>query len=292
MDFYRVIGLEKEPFSTSPDPDFLYLTHEHDLALTNLLIELRLRRGLSVILGEIGTGKTTLSRKLITELGDREGFVVHSVLNPAFESEKHFLISLIQNFQVPLDDGMVLNDMTLAEMRDAFEKYLFKAGTEEGKIVTLIIDEAQKLSIETLEALRILLNYETNEFKLLQIVLLGQLEFYSKLLKVQNFYDRIDFKFTLNPLGFEMAKRMIEFRVKQAGYNKNRALFDEEAMHEIYTYTKGYPRVMIKICHNCLRELLVDGNKEHVDREIASKAIRKDKAAKWQEKAAQQNTSY
>lgn len=292
MDFYRVIGLEKEPFSTSPDPKFLYLTHEHDLALTNLLIELRLRRGLSVILGEIGTGKTTLSRKLITELGEREGFIVHSILNPAFEDEKHFLFSLILNFQVPLDDEMTYESMSLAQMRDLFERYLLRAGVREGKIITLIIDEAQKLSIETLEALRILLNYETNEYKLLQIVLLGQLEFYSKLLKVKNFYDRIDFKFTLNPLGFDMARRMIEFRTRQAGYTKNRPLFDEEAVREIYRYTKGYPRMMIKVCHNCLRELLVDRRKDFVDVLIAQEAIKKDKAAKWQDKAAPQSTNY
>lgn len=292
MDFYRVIGLEKEPFSTSPDPRFLYLTHEHDLALTNLLIELRLKRGLSVILGEIGTGKTTLSRKLISELSDREGFIVHSILNPAFEDEKHFLFSLIRNYQVPLEEGMSYDDMTLAEMRDVLERFLLYAGTKEGKVVTLIIDEAQKLSIETLEALRILLNYETNEFKLLQIVLLGQLEFYSKLLKVKNFYDRIDFKFTLNPLGYDMAKRMINFRVRQAGYKKRRELFDEDAMREIYSHTKGYPRMMIKICHNCLRELIVDRRKEFVDLETAREAIRKDKASKWQDKVALQNMSY
>ena len=192
MQYYRLLGFEMEPFSTSPDPDFLFLSREYDLALTNILIELRLKRGLTVILGEIGIGKTTLSRKIIKELKDREDFIFHVILNPTFENEKEFFTSLIKNFQIPYPQNQDFNSLLISDMRDIFEKFLLHKTLSEGKIIVLIIDEAQKLTSETLESLRILLNYETNEFKLVQLVLLGQLELYSKLLEMQNFYDRID----------------------------------------------------------------------------------------------------
>src|SRR5512136_2411593 len=102
MSYYKVIGFEREPFSTSPDPAFFYLSKEHETALTNVLIELRLKRGLSVILGDIGTGKTTLSRKLIQELKSRDDFVFHIMLDPSFESEQLFLTSLAKNFDIAI----------------------------------------------------------------------------------------------------------------------------------------------------------------------------------------------
>ncbi|MDD4957051.1 MAG: AAA family ATPase [Candidatus Omnitrophica bacterium] len=291
MQYYKLLGLEKEPFSTSPDPDFLFLSREYDLALTNILIELRLRRGLNVILGEIGTGKTTLSRKLVKELSERDPFVFHVVLNPTFEGEKEFLASLVKNFQIPVPVGKELDTLPISDMRDLFEKFLLSKTLNENKTVVLIIDEAQKLSAETMESLRILLNYETNEYKLIQLVLLGQLEFYSKILQMQNFYDRIDFKFTLNPLGFEETRDMVQFRIRQAGYTGLKQLFQDEAVNEIYNYTKGYPRSIIRICHNCLRKLVVNKVSTVVDKRIASEIIAKDSALRWQNTGIPQKTN-
>ncbi|MBN1872124.1 MAG: AAA family ATPase, partial [Candidatus Omnitrophica bacterium] len=221
MSYYKILGFDKEPFSTSPDPDFLYMSKEHETSLTNVLIELRLKRGLSVILGDIGTGKTTLSRKLIQELKGRDDFIFSIVLDPSFDDEKLFLTSLAKNFDIELGTS----NPSILDLRDAIEKFLFQKGVTENKIVTLIIDEAQKLSDSSLEVLRVLLNYETNEFKLLQLVLLGQLELHSKIMNMANFYDRISFKYTLNPLGFEETKELIEFRIKRAGYKANMNIF-------------------------------------------------------------------
>src|SRR4030043_2002136 len=100
MGYFEVLGLQKEPFSTSPDPEFFYLSKDHERALTNILIQLRRRRGLSVILGDVGTGKTTLSRKLIQELNARDDFVFHIILDPTFEDENLLLTSLIRNFEI------------------------------------------------------------------------------------------------------------------------------------------------------------------------------------------------
>ena len=102
MSYFKVLGFAKEPFSTSPDPEFFYLSKEHETALTNLLIELRLKRGLAVILGDVGTGKTTLSRKLIQEIKKREDFTFHIILDPSFENEHLFLSSLVRNFEIKI----------------------------------------------------------------------------------------------------------------------------------------------------------------------------------------------
>ena len=205
MSYYKVLGFQKEPFSTSPDPDFFYLSREHEAALTNILIELRLKRGLSVVLGDVGTGKTSLSRKLIQDLKEREDFILHIILDPTFENEYLFLTSLARNFEINHLDSA--STPTVLDLRELLERFLFQKGVGENKTVTLIIDEAQKLSENSLEILRVLLNYETNEFKLLQLILLGQLELYSKIMKIPNFFDRISFKYTLNPLDFKKPKR-------------------------------------------------------------------------------------
>lgn len=101
MRYYKILGFEKESFSTSPDPVFFYLAKDHETALVNTLIELRLKRGLTVILGNIGTGKTTLSRKLVQGLKERKDFIFHIVLDPSFEDEYVFLDYLIRNFEIP-----------------------------------------------------------------------------------------------------------------------------------------------------------------------------------------------
>src|SRR6185503_20941647 len=115
MSYYRVLGFEKEPFSTSPDPDFFYSSREHDRALTNVLIELRLRRGLSVVLGDVGTGKTTLSRKLVQDLREREDCLFHIMLDPSFENRTLFMRSLVKNFGIPLEGP----EPTITEMRES-----------------------------------------------------------------------------------------------------------------------------------------------------------------------------
>jgi len=280
MSYYKVLGFEKEPFSTSPDPEFFYLSREHEAALTNILIELRLKRGLSVILGDIGTGKTTLSRKLIQELKEREDFIFHIVLDPNFENEHLFLTSLARNFDI---DTSSHPSPTVVDLREALEKFLFQKGVSENKTVALIIDEAQKLNENSLEILRILLNYETNEFKLLQLILLGQLELHSKIMNIPNFFDRISFKFTLNPLDFNETKEMIEFRIRQAGYKANMHLFLEDAVREIYQHSRGYPRRITMICHKALKALVLK-NKFAVDTGLIREIIEEEERSGWHRK--------
>jgi len=260
MSYFKVLGLDKEPFSTSPDPHFFYQSQEHQAAITRVMIEIRLRRGLSVILGDIGIGKTTLSRKLFQMLKERQDIIFHMILDPTYDTEELFLESLIRTFAIEL----VKQPPNLLDYKEAIKKYLFLKGAEENKTIVLLIDEAQKLNALSLEVLRILLNYETNEYKLLQVVLLGQLELLPRLREIKNLMDRISLKYIINPLDEEETKEMIGFRLQQAGYNGGVSLFSADAMAEIYRYTQGYPRRIAMLCHNALKSLAME-NKPVVD---------------------------
>ncbi len=277
MSYFKVLGFEKEPFSTSPDPEFFYLSKEHEIALTNALIELRLKRGLSVILGDVGTGKTTLSRKLVQELKEREDFIFHIILNPSFENESLFLAYLARNFEVPLPVSSSLN---VLELRESIERFLFQKGVTEGRTVTLIVDEAQKLNEMSLECLRLLLNYETNKFKLLQLVLLGQVELHSKIMGIPNFFDRISFKYSLNPLDYKETKELIEFRIRQAGFKSRTHLFLDEAVKEIYQHSRGYPRQITMLCHRLLKQMVIK-KKFVVDKYIVQEMVRDEVREGW-----------
>ena len=281
MSYFKVLGFHKEPFSTSPDPEFFYLSREHEAALTNVLIDLRLKRGLSVILGDVGTGKTSLSRKLIQELKGRDDFTFHIILDPSFENELAFLTSLARNFEISSHNLNNNVSGSILDLRESLEKFLFQKGINENKTVVLIVDEAQKLNDSSLEVLRVLLNYETNEYKLLQLVLLGQLELFAKIKNIPNFFDRISFKYTLNPLDFDETKEMIKFRIAQAGYKANMHIFLDEVIKEIYQHSRGYPRRVTMLCHKALKSLVLK-NKFVVDAALIREIIDEEIKSGWQ----------
>lgn len=260
MSYYQILGLDKEPFSTSPDPDFFYQSNEHKSCLTRLLIEINLKRGLSLILGDVGTGKTTLSRKLFQILSSKENIVFYMILDPTYKTEELFLSSLVRTFHIDIEP-----DSSILDYKQAIEKFLFRKGVEEKKIVVLLIDEAQKLNEISLEALRVLLNYETNQYKLLQLIMLSQMELLPRVREMRNLWDRISLKYVINPLDKDEVHDMINFRLHQAGLNSHAPLFSADAIDEIYRVTGGYPRRISLICHNALKELVINEAKSAVD---------------------------
>ena len=283
MSYYRILGFEQEPFSTSPDPNFFYLTQEHESALTNLLIELRLRRGLSVILGDVGTGKTSLSRKLVQCLKERGDFIFHILLDPSFEDESLFLTALARNFEIGSGnggEGRPESGFTVLDLKESLERFLYQKAVAQHQTVVLVVDEAQKLSESSMETLRLLLNFETNENKLLQLVLLGQLELHAKIMSIPNFCDRVSFRFTLNPLGFRETKDMIQFRIRQAGYLAAAPLFLDEAIGLIHQVSRGYPRRITLLCHRALKNLVLR-NKWAVDEGMIRELVDEDVKQGW-----------
>jgi general secretion pathway protein A len=270
MSYYKLLGLEKEPFSTSPDPAFLFLSKEHKAAFLRLQISVSLRRGLCVLLGDVGTGKTTLSRKLSQAFMNDQDIVFKMILNPYFETGKEFLAKLASLFGVEIS-----KEASSMEHIEAIERYLFHRGVEDNKTIVLLIDEAQILPDHVLEALRILLNYETNEYKILQLILVGQLELLPRISRMNNFWDRIALKYVLNPLDEEEVREVVKYRLAQAGFHGARPLFTESAMQLIWKHTQGYPRKLSLLCHNCL-ESLVMNDRSVVDEETVRLLLDKD----------------
>jgi len=271
VSYYEALGLKKEPFSTSPDPAFFYRSSAHNTALQRLEIMIRLKRGLGLILGDVGIGKTTMSRALLQTFANDESYIFHIILDPAYKSEFQFLSSLVKIFGINPDSRSTLDN------REEIQRYLFRKGVDENKTVVLLIDEAQKLSAPFLEILRTFLNYETNDSKLLQLVLVSQMEMLPRMRRIRNFYDRIGLKYIINPLDEKETTAMIDFRLKEAGLDGSRRLFTDEAIKRIFDHVQGYPRKVSILCHNAL-EFLVMEDKKIVDEEFIADIIEKDVA--------------
>src|SRR5205809_425427 len=260
MSYYGVLGLTAEPFSTSPDPAFFYESTSHKAVLYRLQIALKLKRGLSLVLGDVGMGKTTLSRRLFQLLKREEKVSSHLILNPVYETEAEFLTALVKLFGIAPPSS----PLPVARSLEILEGYLFQKGVEEERTVVLLIDEAQRLSSPALELLRALLNYETNEFKLLQLILLGQMELLPRIREMKNLWDRISLKSVIDPLDEADTEAMIAFRLRKAGYAARRNLFTADAIREIYHHTQGSPRRITTLCHDALERVVIS-DKDEVD---------------------------
>jgi general secretion pathway protein A len=236
-------GFRESPFSVTPDPRFFYANPIYLEAFATLRYGIEAKKGFIVITGEVGTGKTTLLRKLLHTLAD----TVHSVL--IFNS----CLSFPEILQVTLQDlGLTATDHNKVEMLQELNDYLIKQ-LRLSHTVMMLIDEAQNLSDEVLENLRLLSNLETDQEKLIQIVLVGQPELHAKLsqLHLRQLKQRIALQCRLNPLAHTEVGPYIYSRLAVAGYEGN-SLFDPEAVERIAAYSNGIPRVMNIICDNAL----------------------------------------
>ena len=268
MEYYKLVGFSKEPFSNTPDPDYFYHSQEHKEAIHRLEIAIRLKRGLSIILGNVGTGKTTLCRTLLQTFGDSKSkYIFKLILDPNFQSEYEFVKTIMEVFEIS-----DIPNSTMA-CKNILENYLYKVGVVEGRNPVLIIDEGQILTPTYLEILRTLLNFETNKEKLLQLIIFGQPELLAKVKRQNNFFDRINLGYVLNPMNKYDTSRMIRFRLKKAGLKDSSDLFNDEALEEIYNYTQGSPRKIVSLCHDALLAM-IRAEKKQVDSEIISSSIK------------------
>lgn len=258
MDYFKILGLIREPFSNSPEPEFFFQSPQHQGCLQKVELAIRLRRGLNVVLGEVGTGKTTLCRQLILKFSDngsgRTDIETHLLLDPSFGSATEFLKTVAVTLGIA-ENGLQDSDW---QWKESIKNYLFRKGVDENKTVVLIIDEGQKLPDFCLEILREFLNYETNEYKLLQIVIFAQKEFEQILEKHANFADRINLRYSLDPLDFRGTRDMIRFRLTRASASEQAPrLFGIAALWAIYRETGGYPRKIITLCHQVVLSLII-----------------------------------
>jgi general secretion pathway protein A len=256
MDYFKILNLKTEPFSNSPEPGFFYQSDKHLGCLQKLELAVRLRRGLNVVIGDVGTGKTTLCRQLILKFSeteeDKRQIETHLLMDPAFTTSSEFLSTVAMTF------GLKESEKTEWQIKENIKKYLFVKGVEEGKTVVLIIDEGQKLPDFCLEILREFLNYETNEFKLLQIVIFAQTEFGETLKQKANFSDRINLFYILKPLSFVETRDMVRFRIEKASEGSRPPnLFTFPGLLALYLATGGYPRKIVTLCHQVMLSLII-----------------------------------
>lgn len=254
MDYFRIIHLIKEPFSNSPDPEYFFQSRQHVECLQKLELSLRLRRGLNVVIGEVGAGKTTLCRQLIRKFAGETDCETHLILDPYFSNPSEFLAAVAEMFtgsKPPAD----ANDWQLKEI---IKKYIFHKGVDENKIVVLIIDEGQKIPDFCLEIMREFLNFETNDYKLLQIAIFAQKEFENTLETYANFADRINLYHILGPLSFRDTRQMIRFRIRQSSESpKPPIVFTFPALWMIYRASGGYPRKIVNLCHRSILAMII-----------------------------------
>ena len=251
--YKEYFGFRTDPFSATPDADLYYANAGNQEAFATLRYGITAKKGFTVITGEAGTGKTTLLHKLLRNLGP----TVHSVF--------------IFNTQINFDEllRLTLDDLGLARQADdrvtmieALNQYLIER-LKENHIVCLLIDEAQNLSAEALEGIRLLCNLETDKEKLLQIVLAGQPELEKQLgrQELRQLRQRVALQCRLAALAASEIGSYIDFRLKAAGYDGDR-LFRPDAVERIGFYSEGIPRLVNIICDNALLTAYADSRKE------------------------------
>ena len=258
--YQEYYGLSEKPFNLTPDPRFLYLSQKHKEAFAHLMYGIQSRSGFVMVSGEIGTGKTTICRSLLKQLDSN--IEVALIFNP-YLSPEELLKHINQDF------GIKSESTSLLDLLEELNTYLLDSATS-GKTCVLIIDEAQNLSAEILEHIRLLSNLETEKEKLIQIMLIGQPELAVKLelYELRQLNQRITARYHLEALTEEETLHYVAFRLRVAGGRKM-VRFTRKAIREVYKISQGTPRVINAVCD---RTLLIGYTQE--TREITPKIVK------------------
>jgi len=262
--YLQHFGLNEMPFSLTPNTHFYLNMGSHQEALNLLLVGLENAAGFIKVVGEVGTGKTILCRKLLNSLDDR--YVTAYIPNPhltpagmriAFAEELRIKVARNQG------QHQVLKKIT--------ERLIELA--QEGKIVVLLIDEAQAMPEETIEALRLLTNLETETQKLLQVVLFGQPELDELLNRasLRQLKQRITFSHALSPLDASALERYVSHRLSASGYNGEQ-LFPAPALKALYRASGGIPRLINILCHKAMMVAYGKGERA-IDKTFIARAV-------------------
>ena len=247
--YYRHFGLERDPFLDTADPHFYRATPALTRARERLVGGVLESRGLQVVVGDPGTGKTSLMAQIERELLGRDDVRLGKILDPSFATETEFLLGVARSF------GLALPPRSPAALKNALKNYLYDAAVLDGLTIVLLVDEAQNASDEIFEVLRLLLNYDVPQRKLLNIVLFGQSELRGRIGARRNLGDRVDEWYELGPLDANEARAMIAYRVGRAGGAADAsALFDEDVLDAIAAASGGTPRRLLTLAHATLRE--------------------------------------
>ena len=234
LDYWKI---NKYPFENVPDPEFMYYSPEHEEALVRLLYAVKRMKGAALLTGDVGSGKTTLSRVFIQQLPEKE-FDIGLITNPSlnaldFIKEVHYQLGLDSKSNSKTDLLVILNNHLLDNVN-------------KGRSTLLIIDEAQLIFGETFEEIRLLLNFQMNDRFLMTFLLIGQPELRDMIREYKQLDQRIAIRYHLNPLPRAETANYIRFRLSKTGCD--RELFTEKAYDAIYQYSGGIPRKINNVC--------------------------------------------
>jgi len=259
-------GLKENPFKLSPEPGYLFLSEQHRDALNYLIYGIKEKKGFVLISGDIGTGKTTLCRKLLNLLD--ESVETALIFNTAL-SEVELLASVVKEFGVAISR----ETGTKKDYVDALNEFLLQNFTA-GKNAVLLIDEAQNLSHGVLEQIRMLSNLETEKEKLLQIILIGQPEIKATLTlpALRQLNERITVRYDLKPLAAGDVTAYIDHRLGVAG-GPGKITFTKGAYRQVFDFSEGIPRRVNALCDRALL-IAYTKNVAKIDRRIIRHAAR------------------
>ncbi len=257
-------GLTEPPFDLTPNPRFLFYSAKHREAFNHLLYGLRERKGFVQLTGEVGAGKTTLCRALLEQLDGH--YATALILNPVMSPDE--LMKAIA-----LEFGLPVNGLDRLETLAVIDQFLLQQ-VERGKETVLIIDEAQDLTEELLEQVRLLSNLETDDRKLLQIVLLGQPELRDRLNspRLRQLRQRITVRYHLLPLNRVEVAQYVRHRLQRSGAN-GAPRFTRPALWRVCRYSQGIPRLVNAVCDKALLAGFVH-QRERIGFRLVNQAVR------------------
>src|ERR1700730_9066548 len=243
--YLSFFGLHEKPFAITPDPRYLYLSERHAEALAHLLYGINEAGGFVQLTGEVGTGKTTIVRSLLAQTPKNAEIAL--ILNPRMTAPE-FLLTICEELGIGVQNSA---PGSLKDLVDILSYYLLHAHAA-GKRVVLVVDEAQNLSPDVLEQVRLLTNLETNTQKLLQIILIGQPELRELLSRneLRQLAQRITGRYHLNQLSREETTAYVRHRLRVAGATTD--IFAPAALNEVFRLSQGVPRVINVICDRAL----------------------------------------
>ncbi|MGD9576970.1 MAG: ExeA family protein [Syntrophorhabdus sp.] len=267
IPYLKYFGLNERPFGLTPDPQFYFETETQREALSHLAFLLGQKEGFALIYGDVGLGKTTLSRIFLSSLDDNT-YNTALILNPIMDKDE--ILKMIAK-----ELGLETSGLTRKELYDSIEFFLLEEHSR-GKETVIVIDEAQLLSNEALEFIRVLSNMETEKEKILRIVLFAQPELIEKMRdpSTRHLAQRITVTYKLKPFSERDVRRYIAYRLIKAG-SKGIPSFKKGAVRLIYKASNGYPRLINILCDRCMLSLYAK-SKNIVDKQIVTDVLKEE----------------